>query len=79
MADDIFTKLGLVKLSDFWRGLIVAVATAPLTIIYEAVTKGGFGGIDWSTVGGVAIAGGVGYILKNLATGEGGKILSNDK
>ena len=71
-----FTKFGTIKLSDFWRGLIVAIATTPLTIIYQSVSAGTLI-FDWKVIVTTAIAGGIGYLLKNLATGEGGKLLTN--
>ena len=71
-----FTKLGMVKLSDWWRGLIVAIATTPLSIIYESVSRGQLV-FDWKSILSFAIIGGLGYLLKNVGTGEGGKILTN--
>lgn len=71
-----FTKLGTIKFSDFWRGLIVAIATTPLSIIYESISKGQFA-LNWKSILSFAIIGGLGYILKNMGTGEGGKILTN--
>ena len=71
-----FTNLWTVKLGDWERGMIVAVLTAPLTIIYESVSNGSLT-INWQTVAATAIAGGIAYILKNLVTGSSGKILSN--
>ena len=73
---NIFTKLGMIKLSDWWRGLIVAIATTPLTIIYQSISTGILT-FDWKAIGTTAIAGGIAYLLKNLATGEGGKLFTN--
>ena len=75
--NDCFSKLGTVKLSDFWRGLIVAVLMAVLTVIYEAVQKGSLN-ISLNPVILAAIGAGVSYLLKNLSTGQGGKLLSNE-
>jgi hypothetical protein len=33
-----FTTLWTIKLSDWQRGLVVAILTTPLTIIYDTVT-----------------------------------------
>ena len=71
-----WSKLGMVKLSDFWRGLIVAIATTPLSIIYESISKGQFV-FNWKSILSFAMIGGLGYILKNMGTGEGGKLLTN--
>jgi hypothetical protein len=32
---------------------------------------------DWRAILGAALAGGIGYLIKNLATGQSGKLLSN--
>lgn len=71
-----WTQLGSLKLSDWWRGLIVAIATAPLTIIYQSVIVGSLT-FDWKMIVTTALAGGLGYIIKNLATGQQGNILTN--
>jgi hypothetical protein len=74
-----FTKLWTVKLGDFERGLIIAVLTAPVTIIYQSVTATPVSLIfNWTVIIGGAIAGGIAYIAKNLMTGSGGKLLSNE-
>jgi hypothetical protein len=73
-----FTNLWTLKLSDWQRGLIVAVFTAPLTIIYQSVTTTPITLVfDWKAIVGAALAGGIAYILKNLATGSGGNLLRN--
>ena len=56
--------------------MFVAIATAPLTVIYESVQAGKLS-FDWQHVLAVAIAGGLGYVIKNLATGQQGQILTN--
>lgn len=71
-----FTKLWTVKMSDWQRGLVVAILTTPFTIILDSVNAGSLTW-DWKKVLAAAIAGGLGYILKNLLTGEQGKVLTN--
>lgn len=71
-----FTNLGALKLSDFWRGLIIAVLTAPLTIIYQSLQAGSLD-IDVKAILLVAIAGALAYLLKNIGTGFNGNILTN--
>ena len=73
-----FTALWTVKMSDAQRGLVVAILTTPLTIIYDTVmaTPMVFT-FDWKKILGTAIAGGIGYILKNFFTGAGGNLLTN--
>jgi hypothetical protein len=71
-----FTNLWTVKLSDWQRALIVAILTTPITIIYDAAVTGGLA-FDWRKILAGAIAGGAGYLLKNLLTGTGGNLLTN--
>ena len=71
-----FTKLGLIKISDWWRGFIVAVITIPLTIIFDSATTGVLT-FDWTKIAAAGVAGGCAYILKNLVTGSGGNLLTN--
>ena len=73
-----FSLLWTTKLSDFERGIIVAILTTPLTIIYDTVTATPMIlTFDWKKVLGAAIAGGIAYILKNFMTGVNGNILTN--
>lgn len=73
-----FTKLWTLKLSDVHRALIIAILTGPLTIIYDTVTATPMVlTFDWKKIVGAAIAGGVGYLLKNILTGSQGKLLTN--
>ena len=75
---DCFTKLGSLCKSDFGKGLIVAVVSAPLTILYQSLTATPVTLVfDWRAILGAALAGGVGYLLKNLGTGTNGKLLTN--
>ena len=73
---DCFSKLWSIKLSDWQRGLIVAILTTPFTIVYDSVSTGSLV-FDWKKILAAAIAGGVGYILKNLLTGTNGNFLTN--
>jgi IMP dehydrogenase/GMP reductase len=73
-----FTQLWTVKMSDFQRGLAVAILTTPLTIIYDTVTATPMVlTFDWKRILGAALAGGIGYLLKNLFTGQQGSMLTN--
>ena len=60
--------------NDVGKGLLMAIIGAVLTIIYSQITS--VNGIDWGTVGQVAITAGVGYLIKNFFSGTGG-LLSN--
>lgn len=73
---DCWSKLGTLKLSDFWRGLIIAVVMAVLTVVYESIQKGSLD-ISWNSVLLAGIGAGASYLLKNLGTGQGGRMLTN--
>lgn len=72
----IFTKVGRLKLSDFWRAFFLAIVMDVLTVIYQTVQKGTLT-FDWEAIALAGIGAGCAYLLKNLATGQNGKILSN--
>jgi hypothetical protein len=73
-----FSALFGLHLNDWGRGLLIAILTTPLTIIYESVTATPMQLVfDWKTILGGALAGGIGYVIKNLGTGAGGKLLTN--
>ena len=73
-----FTKLWTITLGDWERGLIIAILTTPLTIIYQSLMQTPVTlTFDWKAIVGAALAGMIAYILKNLGTGENGKILTN--
>ena len=71
-----FTKLWTVKLSDWQRAFIIAILAAPLGIIYDWATIANYE-FSWQGLIKGAVAGGIGYILKNLFTGSQGNILTN--
>lgn len=71
-----FTKLWSVKLSDWERAFVIAIITAPLTIILQSVNAGSLV-INWKTILAAALSGGIAYILKNLGTGQNGNMLTN--
>jgi hypothetical protein len=73
---EMFSKLGTIKLSDWWRGLVVAVIMAVLTTAYETIQKGLLE-INWNTVLVAGLGAGISYVLKNMGTGQGGQILTN--
>jgi hypothetical protein len=51
--------------NDFLKGLIVAVVSAPLTVIAQTLSTGSFV-FDWKAVAGTAGAALGAYLLKNL-------------
>jgi len=50
---------------DFGKGLIVSAGSAAVTAIQNCITAGA---IDWKTIGSIALASGVAYLIKNLLT-----------
>lgn len=68
MADQITTttsKQFSINLSDFWKGLLVATLTTPITTLIDSLNAGTFT-IDWKHLGIVALSGLLAYILKNF-------------
>lgn len=62
---------------DLLRGLILASLTAVLGLVYQLLQNQGFSLSleDLSNVLKIAITSGLGYLLKNLATDDGGKLM----
>lgn len=52
-------------MSDFWRGLLLAVISPVLVFIQDWVT--GDNDLDWKLVAKIAIGALVGYLIKNFA------------
>lgn len=50
---------------DILKGLIMAVGTPALLIVQQSIASGEFV-FNWKQIGMVAIAGGVGYLIKNF-------------
>ncbi len=73
-----FSNLWTIKMSDWQRALIIAIFTGPLTIIYDTVTATPMVlTFDVKKIIGAALAGGIGYLLKNVLTGVNGNLLTN--
>lgn len=73
---DYFKRLWSVGLGDIGRGLVVAILATPVGIIYDWAMSETFH-LSWRSVLKGAIAGGIGYLMKNFFTGENGKLLSD--
>lgn len=58
------TKKFNLNLSDWVRGLIVAVVTGPITILLDSLNEGSLT-FDWKKIGTVALAAGLSYVVKN--------------
>lgn len=71
-----FSQLWTVKMSDTQRAFIVALLAAPLGILYDWATIANYV-FSWQGLIKGAVAGGVGYIIKNFITGLQGNFLTN--
>jgi len=71
-----FTELWTVKMSDWQRAFVIAILTTPVSIVYDTAMTGALT-FDWKKILAGAIAGGCGYLLKNLFTGVNGKLFTN--
>lgn len=59
------SKKFTLQLSDFWRGLLLAVISPVLVFVQEWLT--GTHDMDWRLVAKIAVGALVGYLLKNFA------------
>lgn len=67
-----------IDLKDLGKGLIVAVLTSVLTIVYNTVEAGSLT-FDWKLIATTAITTGLGYLLKNLLTNSQGETFKSEK
>ena len=66
------SKLWKLAQNDYLKGLFVAILTAVLSFVYQALTDDSV--IELNLVLHTALTAGVAYLLKNLATDTNGKI-----
>lgn len=77
------TPLGKLSIPDWVKSLIVAVISAPLAVLIDnaqafmADPNKPFS-IHWKLMLASAIVSGGAYLVKNLLTGSGGQLLSNN-
>ena len=62
---------------DFIKGLLVAVLSSVVTILYNTIETGSLT-FDWKAIGTMALTSALGYILKNLLTNSTGQFLKKD-
>lgn len=67
MATTTTSKQFSLGLNDIWKGLLVAVLTPAIAIIYQSIQAGSLV-FNWGTIGLAALAGGVAYLMKNFLT-----------
>lgn len=64
--------------SDFLKGLLMAVLSSVITVVYQTVEAGSLV-FDWKAIGTIALTSALAYITKNLFTNSAGNILQREK
>ena len=64
--------------SDFLKGLIMAVLSSVITVIYQTVEAESLI-FDWKAIGTMALTTALAYIVKNLFTNSTGKFLGKEQ
>lgn len=73
MNSTIFT----LNTNDFLKGLIMAVLSSVITVVYQTVEAGSLV-FDWKAIGTIALTSGLAYIMKNLFTNSTGKFFGKE-
>lgn len=64
--------------TDFIKGLIMAVLSTVITVVYQTVEAGSLV-FDWKAIGTMALTTALAYIMKNLFTNSAGKIFGKEQ
>jgi hypothetical protein len=64
--------------SDFLKGLIMAVLSTVITVVYQTVEAGSLV-FDWKAIGTMALTTALAYIMKNLFTNSTGQLFGKEK
>jgi hypothetical protein len=64
--------------TDFLKGLIMAVLTTVITVVYQTVEAGSLV-FDWKAIGTMALTSALAYIMKNLFTNSTGKLFAKEQ
>lgn len=64
--------------NDFIKGLIMAVLSTVITIVYQTVEAGSLV-FDWKSIGTMALTTALAYIMKNLFTNSTGKLFAKEQ
>lgn len=67
------STFGTLNWADFGKGLLIAVLSAVLTVIYTTVQAGSLA-FDWKTIATTALAAGLAYLGKNLFTNSSNQL-----
>jgi hypothetical protein len=70
-----FLSLGT---KDFIKGLVVAVLTSVITIVYTSLQVGSLE-FDWKLIASTGLSSALAYILKNLVTNSEDEIMKKEK
>jgi hypothetical protein len=63
------SKLFRLNILDFLKGLLMAILVPALIVIQTSLEAGQLT-LDWKIIATTSLAGGIGYLLKNLLSGE---------
>lgn len=63
--------------SDFIKGLIMAVLSTVITVVYQTVEAGSLV-FDWNAIGTMALTTALAYIMKNFFTNSAGKFFGKE-
>jgi len=64
--------------TDFLKGLIMAVLSSVITVVYQTVEAGSLV-FDWKAIGTMALTSAIAYIMKNLFTNSTGKLFGKEQ
>jgi len=64
--------------NDFLKGLIMAVLSTVITVVYQTVEAGSLV-FDWKAIGTMALTTALAYIMKNLFTNSAGKLFAKEQ
>lgn len=64
--------------SDFLKGLVMAVLSTVITVVYQTVEAGSLV-FDWKAIGTMALTTALAYIMKNLFTNSTGKLFAKEQ
>lgn len=64
--------------SDFIKGLLMAILSTVITIVYQTVEAGSLV-FDWTAIGTMALTSALAYIMKNLFTNSQGLLFKKEK
>lgn len=64
--------------SDFLKGLLMAVLSSVITVVYQTVEAGSLV-FDWKAIGTMALTSALAYIMKNLFTNSKGQLFGKEQ